>query len=185
MEEVTLTPNKNYYLQLVQKHVKLSAPKQSVNTIYAPKGYSIAGYTSLSISNEQYIEIDLDRNTKTWNIINGIPPHNSLTGLQGGAPGQYYHLTQAQWAKLTQGNSGVVGAEWYGYQDIVAGLNTVNHNLGQIPVVVTFWNNNQEPSQNPSYSLNLTVDPDNNFFTFSASKAVANVRIYVRALGTS
>lgn len=30
--------------------------------------------------------------------------HNTLTGLQGGQPSEYYHLTNAQYTKLSQGN---------------------------------------------------------------------------------
>lgn len=44
----------------------------------------------------------LDWYTKLINLVNsGSFPHNSLTGLQGGASGEYYHLTQVQKNDLT------------------------------------------------------------------------------------
>ncbi len=46
----------------------------------------------------------LDWYTKLINLVNsGAFPHNSLTGLQGGTTGEYYHLTQTQQTDLTDG----------------------------------------------------------------------------------
>ncbi len=43
----------------------------------------------------------IDWYTKLINLVNsGAFPHNSLTGLQGGAAGEYYHLTQAEYNAL-------------------------------------------------------------------------------------
>lgn len=40
----------------------------------------------------------LDWYTKLINLVNsGAFPHNSLTGLQGGTTGEYYHLTQDEY----------------------------------------------------------------------------------------
>ena len=44
----------------------------------------------------------IDWYTKLINLVNsGAFPHNSLTGLQGGTSGEYYHLTSAQYTTLT------------------------------------------------------------------------------------
>jgi len=44
----------------------------------------------------------IDWYTKLINLVNsGAFPHNSLTGLQGGGGGNYYHLTQTEYSDLT------------------------------------------------------------------------------------
>lgn len=46
-------------------------------------------------------------------IGSGSAPHNSLTGLQGGTAGEYYHLTSAQHSEITTffANTDLTGAE--------------------------------------------------------------------------
>jgi hypothetical protein len=48
----------------------------------------------------------------TWVAMGGTPAHNSLTGLDGGTPGQYYHMTSSEHtealrykADVTQGSA--------------------------------------------------------------------------------
>jgi len=56
--------------------------------------------------------------------------HNGLTGLQGGTPGQYYHLTYAEYSTLSL-NTAFYSATAFTAQTEV----TVTHNFGKYPLV--------------------------------------------------
>lgn len=57
--------------------------------------------------NDQYI---WDASSMTWNLMGGSANHNSLSGLQGGTSGEYYHFTSAEHAELQRYNADVVQA---------------------------------------------------------------------------
>lgn len=45
----------------------------------------------------------IDWYTKLIDLVNSGTSHNDLPGIQGGTVGEYYHLTSAQQADLTDG----------------------------------------------------------------------------------
>lgn len=56
-----------------------------------------ASNTTIKFDNMTYVEVDVALATLQTNINAAIPiSHGGTTGLQGGVPGQYYHLTAAQ-----------------------------------------------------------------------------------------
>ena len=55
-------------------------------------------------TNNQYVYYFRGASTVIGSGGGGGGAHNSLTGLQGGAPTEYYHLTAVQYAKLASGN---------------------------------------------------------------------------------
>jgi hypothetical protein len=57
--------------------------------------------------NQMYI---FDTVPGNWVVMGSAVPHNSLSGLDGGTPGQYYHFTSAQHTELAKMKAPVVDA---------------------------------------------------------------------------
>jgi len=67
---------------------------------------AIIGENSI-YENDQFI---YDASSTTWELMGGTANHNSLTGLQGGTVGQYYHFTSSQFTALMRYKADVIQA---------------------------------------------------------------------------
>jgi hypothetical protein len=83
---------------------------------------------SFSSTGNTYIGGDLNVNGTITGTLNVSIEHNNLTGIQGGSPGEYYHLNETEYQQVTN-FSNFTSDTYVPYEGAIKNVNLSNYNL--------------------------------------------------------